>query len=238
MRAWLALRGDLRDRREAFTNGLTRVGYKVEQAATADPKDGDVLVIWNRFGFNARCADIFESRGLKVLVAENASWGNGFAGCRWYTIAKRFHNTAGMFTVVDKARWDDLCFDLQPWRTEGETVILPQRGIGPPGVAMPAEWPAQAWVAVGGRIRKHPGMNPAKPLEDDLVNAGLVATWGSGAAIKALLWGIPVRSWMPQWIGEQDNTDAGRLAMFRRLAWAQWRLDEITSGDPFARLLA
>jgi hypothetical protein len=65
-----------------------------------------------------------------------------------------------------------------------------------------------------------------------------VVTWGSGAAIKALQWGIPVVSEMPDWIGEQDNTDAGRLEMFRRLAWAQWTMEEIAHGEPFARLLA
>ncbi len=42
---------------------------------------------------------------------------------------------------------------------------------------------------------------------------------------------------MPHWIGEQDNTDAGRLAMFRRLAWAQFRMAEIESGEAFARML-
>jgi hypothetical protein len=42
---------------------------------------------------------------------------------------------------------------------------------------------------------------------------------------------------MPNWIGAQDNTDHGRLSMFRRLAWAQWRIEEIANGDPFAWLL-
>jgi len=62
-------------------------------------------------------------------------------------------------------------------------------------------------------------------------------TWGSGAAVKALTWGIHVESHMPNWIGEQDNTDAGRLEMFRRLAWAQWTLDEIEDGTAFRHLL-
>ena len=51
------------------------------------------------------------------------------------------------------------------------------------------------------------------------------------------MWGIPVESHMPNWIGAQDNTEAGRLAMFRRLAWAQWQLSEIATGEPFRRLL-
>jgi hypothetical protein len=50
--------------------------------------------------------------------------------------------------------------------------------------------------------------------------------------------GISVTSEMPNWIAEQDNTEEGRLAMFRRLTWAQWRLDEIASGDAFDWLLA
>jgi hypothetical protein len=51
------------------------------------------------------------------------------------------------------------------------------------------------------------------------------------------MWGIRVESHMPNWIAEQDNTDAGRLACFRRLSWAQWTLNEIASGETFARLL-
>jgi hypothetical protein len=64
-----------------------------------------------------------------------------------------------------------------------------------------------------------------------------VITWGSGAAIKALLWGIQAVSEMPNWIGEQDNTPESRLEMFRRLALAQWELHEIESGEAFACLL-
>jgi hypothetical protein len=50
--------------------------------------------------------------------------------------------------------------------------------------------------------------------------------------------GIPVISEMPNWIAEQDNTDAGRLEMFRRLAWAQWKISEISNGQAIACLLS
>ncbi|MCB1838545.1 MAG: hypothetical protein KDH99_13110, partial [Alcanivoracaceae bacterium] len=102
---------------------------------------------------------------------------------------------------------------------------------------MPRSWPGDALKRYGGRIRKHPGQGAAMPLEDDLAGCGRVVTWGSGAAIKALLMGIPVISEMPNWVGEQDNTDSGRQAMFRRLTWAQWRLSEFESGEAFAWLL-
>lgn len=235
MRAWLNLRHTLPDRLEIFRRGLERCGYEVSHGITFDPLDGDVMVTWNRIGPGHRAAEVFESRKLKVLVTENAAWGNDFAGHTWYSIARRWHNMAGCFPLGGASRWDGLGVDLAEWRTSGETVVLPQRGIGAPPVAMPAGWAQQQ----KGRIRPHPGRYQSPvPLEQDLAKAGKVVTWGSGAAIKALMWGIPVESHMPKWIGEQDNTDAGRLAMFRRLAWAQWRWEEISSGEAFSRLLA
>lgn len=233
MRAFLNLRGSVPERRAAFVKGLQRLGYEIIEQVPSDPPAGSIFVTWNRISGADYAARQFEDRGLPVLVAENASWGNDFAGRRWYTLALGLHNTAGRFPVGGPERWDLLGVDLAPWRAAGETVVLPQRGIGPREVAMPRNWTA----AQKGRVRLHPGTRPCVPLEADLSDAGKVVTWGSGAAIKALMWGIPVESHMPRWIGEQNNTDEGRLAMFRRLAWAQWTLDEIEDGTPFARLI-
>ena len=236
-RAWLNLRHQQSERAAQFAAGLKRLGYSVELGLTLDPKDGDVLVSWNRIGAGDQAARIFEARGLPVLVAENASWGNGFQGRKWLTLARSFHNTAGMVLVGGSDRWDALGVELQPWRTGGETVLLPQRGIGPKETAMPRDWLEGAERRFPGRVRRHPGRNPAKPLVDDLARCGRVVTWGSGAAVQALMWGIPVISDMPNWIAEQDNTDAGRLEMFRRLAWAQWEPHETEDATAFARLL-
>lgn len=229
MRAWLNLRYVTGDRAEAFRAGLEACGFEVAAQLTTQPGPADVLVTWNRIGHGDTCARRFEALGRPVLVAENAAWGNDFAGKRWYTLARGWHNRAGCYPVGRPERWDALGIDLAPWRTQGEVVVLPQRGIGAGG--MPRGWTAQ------GRVRAHPGQRDAVPLEQDLASAGKVITWGSGAAVKALLWGIPVESHMPGWIAEQDNTDAGRLAMFRRLAWAQWTMEEIAAGAPFRRLL-
>ncbi len=196
-----------------------------------------MLVTWNRCGIGEKAASVFESVGLPVLVTENAAWGNDFAGGKWYTLALKRHNTSGMFPVGDADRWDSLGIDLQDWRTEGETVILAQRGIGSSPTASPPRWAEKIQATIGGRIRRHPGTKPAVSLEDDLANCGHVVTWGSGAAIKALMWGIPVTSYMPKWVGFCDNTDAGRLRMFRELAWSQFRLSEFESGEAFARML-
>lgn len=235
MRAYLNLRLTLPARVAIFSAGLKRIGYSIELGLTEKPLPGDLLVTWNRIGLADRCAQRFESLGMPVLVAENAAWGNRFAGEDWYTIARDRHNTAGCFDVGGPERWDRLYVGLEPERVVGETVILPQRGIGSQPTAMPPGWADKALRQHGGRIRPHPGRRPCTPLRADLAAARKVVTWGSGAAILAALWGCEVASEMPGWIGAHDP--AGRLAMFRRLAWAQWRLSEIESGEAFARLL-
>lgn len=231
MRAWLNLRTESGDRLDAFRAGLAGLGFDVVVGLTFSPGPADVLVTWNRIGEGHHAALKFEGAGRPVLVAENGSWGKTFAGDHWLTLARNWHNTAGLFPVGGPERWDGLGVDLAPWRAGGEVVGLLQRGIGANGMPM-------GWQPKGcHRIRKHPGKRVVTPLEEDLARAGKVITWGSGAAVKALMLGIRVRSHMPQWIAEQDNTDAGRLAMFRQLAWAQWRLPEIATGEPFRRLL-
>lgn len=236
-RAWLNLRYTPVERVHMFKAGLQRHGYRVEMGLPVNAGDRDIFVTWNRIGPADAAARNFQKSGRKVLVTENAAWGNDFRGQQWYSIARDYHNTAGCFPVGDSTRWDFLEVDLPPFRAEGETIILPQRGIGSPPVAMPLLWPEKALAEYGGRIRRHPGRHPAIPLEQDLQRAGRVITWGSGAAIKALLMGIPVISEMPRWIGEQDNTEGGRLEMFRRFSWAQWRWGEIENGQAFEWLI-
>jgi hypothetical protein len=255
--AWLALRDGVHYRREAFAAGLRACGFDVRLGLPRVPRRGDVLVIWNRYRENARMADAFEFDGLPVLVAENGYLGNDFAGDRWYAISRGQHNGCGTFPEGGAERWDGLGISLSPWRKPGgELVVLPQRGIGPPGVAMPAHWPGSITQRLRSagfafRTRPHPGQGKAAPLDSDLAGASGVVTWGSGAALKALTWGIPVFHELPRWIGAGASLplssllsgepphcdDAARLATFRRLAWAMWRLPEIASGEPFRRLL-
>lgn len=234
MKAFLNLRGSVPERRDAFICGLEAIGYEVIEQIPSDPPPHSAMITWNRIGGADYAAKQFEARGMPVMVAENATWGNDFAGQRWYTIALNYHNTAGCFPIGSNDRWDSLGVELMPWRTGGETVILAQRGIGSPPTAMPPSWPAKQ----KGRLRRHPGTGKAEvPLEVDLAHAGKVVTWGSGAAIKALMLGIHVESHMPNWIGDCQPNDESRILMLRSLAWAQWRLSEIESGEPFKRLL-
>lgn len=237
MKAWLNLRYTVPERLRAFVSGIERHGYKGEVGFPDRIGPRDIFIAWNRINIGNVVAQQFQDRGLPVIVAENAAWGNDFAGGRWYFLARNYHNTSGCAPYNGPERWDSMGIYMAPFRDSGETVILPQRGIGSAPTRMPAGWPTTAQRKYGGRIRPHPGKREGLCLVDDLAHAGKAVTWGSGAAIKALMMGIPVVSEMPNWIGEQDNTLEGRLEMFRRLAWAQWELHEIESGEAFAHLL-
>lgn len=232
-KAHIQLRFSMTERVRAVTHGLRRLGFDVEQSVSTQPGPKDICVVWNRIAQGDAMARAFERSGNPVLVLENASFGNSFAGGAWLHCARNFHNTAGRFPIGGHTRWDALNIDLAPWRTEGERVILPQRGIGPSEVRMPREWP----MAQKGRLRPHPGTRPCVPLREDLARAQTVVTWGSGAAILACMWGIRVEWSMPNWVGAHEPNDESRLAMLRRLAWCNWRMSEIESGEAFARLL-
>lgn len=237
MKAWINLRYTVPERLRAFVSGIERHGYKAEIGFPDRSGPKHLFITWNRINMGNVTAQRFQDQGLPVIVAENAAWGNDFAGRRWYSLARNYHNTSGCVPYNGPERWDSMGIYMAPFRESGETVILPQRGIGSAPTRMPTGWPSAAQRKYGGRIRPHPGKREGLCLVDELAHAGKVVTWGSGAAIKALMMGIPVVSEMPNWIGCQDNTEVGRIEMLRRLAWAQWELQEIESGEAFAHLL-
>ena len=240
-------------RRPAYEAGLHAAGFSIIARPPARPRPDDVLVIWNRRGPQHQLACAYERVGAKVLIAEN-----GYIsppGQKLYALAIGKHNGAGEWREGGAERWDQLGVPLAPWRAEGRHVLLlPQRGIGTAGVAMSPTWPRTTHLRLQQatqrpiQIRHHPGRDKTEPYEA-LAGAHAAVTWGSGAGIKALAAGIPVFHGFPSWIGAPAALPFGpeadlerpllgdRLPMFRRLAWAQWSLGEIQSGEAFAWLM-
>lgn len=238
MIAWLNLRLTVPERRAAFHSGLSKLGYKVREELTLRPGVRDILVTWNRIADGHIAAHAFEHEQRPVIVAENATWSNEFAGSRWYFLGSNYHNRASCVRYGGPDRWDQLGVELQPWREGGQTVLLPSRGIGPREVAMPRDWLQYSRKRFPtARVRHHPGRGLETPLQWDLEYASRVVTWGSGAAVRACMWGCEVVSDMPDWIGSHSPTDASRLMMLRHLAWGQWTLREIEDGTAFAYIL-
>ena len=205
---WLNLRHNLPERRSAFERGLELAAGLFGPRRLADRVvAGDVLVTWNVIREARPAVDRCESLGVPVLVAENASWGTA-AGERWLTVARGRHNTAWRFPVGGHDRFDALGVDLAPFRAAGDGDPPAARHRARRARRCRRTGP-RALKRYGRRIRSIPGSATVCAAGARLANAGRVVTWGNGAAIKALQWGIPVVSEMPDWIGEQDNTDAG-----------------------------
>jgi hypothetical protein len=236
-------------------------------AALPKPTPDDVLVIWNRYGIGEDMARRFEAVGAVVVIAENGIIGaseNAYAkqydpnGDQIYSLALNFHNGGGRWWIGEPDRWRQQGVEVRPWREDGEHIlVLPQRGFGHSAVAPPANWVQSTVERLRKltirpiKVRAHPGNEPAGiPLEADLKGAWCCVTWGSGAGIKALCSGIPVYSEWGKWIGfpaalpfgvigraDVAPTDDARQVMLDRLAWYQWTVPEIASGEPFRLLL-
>ena len=238
----------------AFSDGLARVGYQIVPRPLERPAPGDVLVIWNRRASDQRDAKRYEAAGASVIVAENAYLGPPRP--KHFALALSHHNGAGAWRIGPEGRWGGYGIELQPWRQDGDHIlVLPQRGIGEGGVAMPPGWTGAALASLASRtkrpvrLRRHPGKESVEPY-DDLRGAWAAVTWGSGAGIKALAAGVPVFHSLDAWIGAKaalrfesadlerpKMDDEARRAIFERLAWAQWSLDEVQSGEAFAWLM-
>jgi hypothetical protein len=237
-------------RREEFSSGLKRHGFAVSFDRPRNPKEGDVLLIWNRSRANTKTADEFEAAGGIVIVAENGYLGQPQGGGKFYALALDHHNGAGRWFVGDEARFE---IPEEPWRKKGDHIlVLPQRGIGAPRVRMPSAWKTDIMKRLAQitdrpiRLRLHPGHKKTDP-KPDLINCHAAVTWGSGAGIKAIQAGVPVFHELGPWIGHcaarrlADDLEVchtpDRSELWRRISWAQWSLAEISSGQGFDRLL-
>ena len=253
MKALCLIRKEPHYRRQAFESGLQRVGFKLTDKLTpAGPEDW--LVIWNRkTGAEELQANDWERRGGTVIVTEN--------GCLQkvdktrYAISVHGHNGSGWFPVGTEDRFGPLGFEVKPWRKSGdEIVIRAQRGIGSSLMASPPLWAEKLAAKMRAnstlpvRVIQHPGnFAPKVAPVKDLARAFALVTWCSSMGVLALVEGIPVFYAAPHWICERGgaplsafpecNTGAGRGLALHRMSHGQWGVDEIATGEPFARII-
>jgi hypothetical protein len=265
VRAFSMLRREPWYRREAFERGLARAGYEVVAGAPAGATPGDVVLIWNRYGHWHETALHVERAGGAVLVAENGYLGKGGSSpkfdvhpggpqpAHYYALGVGWHNGRGGWPSGGPERLNALGVELAPWRTDGEHVLVaPNRSFGVGEQVMPADWAERTAARLRAqtkrpvRIRAHPGNNrPARGVEQDLQGAWAVVVWSSSVAQHALAAGIPTFIEAPWQIvkgaGASGPVDAPvtpeRRPVFERMAWAQWALEEIETGEPFRRLM-
>lgn len=276
--AYLLIRAQPYYRRDAFAAGLRAAGCSVTMQAPARYDSDTLLVIWNRYNHHDLACRV-DAAGGTVLVAENGYLGKGGgtpkfdvhegqSADHYYALAIGGHNGSGRWHCGGPERFAALGVELQPWRTDGEHVLIcPSRNFGRPDMLMPSNWVEKTACALRRitqrpiRIRAHPGNDrPKRELDEDLQGAWAVVVWASSAGVHALVRGIPVICGAPWWICKgaafsgldkvellHDAADGGRFGrimrharqgVFERLAWAQWTVTEIASGEPFRHLLS
>lgn len=256
--AYNLTRREVHYRHEAFSKGLAAAGYDVVTAMPGPIRGEDVLLIWNRYGEFHELATRFEKFGGTVVVAENGYLGKDEHGQQRYALARHAHNGRGQWEVGGPERFAALNVELKDFRlySSGHILVCPNRSFGMPGMIMPCDWAndvarrLKKLTSREIRVRPHPGnVPPKRPLADDLQGASAVVIWGSSAGVHALVDGIPVFCESPYWICHEaahhtfDRINdpvpmvSTRLDAMRRLAWAQWTLAEIQSGEAFDHLL-
>jgi hypothetical protein len=266
LKAWVLIREAPFYRRQSFVSGLKACGFDVLLREPDRGRPEDVLVLWSRYGSNHEIATRFEAAGGTVLICENgylnadgsspkfAVHPNGPKPTDHYAIGLGFHNDSTRIVAGGPERWAALGVPLKPWRTDGEHVLIcPNRPFGVPGRMMPQNWPQACAARLRTqtkrevRIRAHPGNSaPMRALSEDLRDCWAVVVWSSSCAVHALQQGYPTFIEAPYQIlkgaGATGSVDEPvmpeRLPHFERMAHAQWQVQEIASGEPFARLLS
>lgn len=263
-RALILVRPQPHYRRGAFEAGARAAGLD-PVTSLPNPTAADVCITWNRYGASDAQARAVEAAGGRVVVVENGYLGRDAAGQKLYAMQRSMLHGFGPFHVGEEDRLEALGVRFLPWRTGGtEVVVLAQRGIGvDPVRSTPddAQRVASAIRQATGlpvRIRTHPGdREPEIPLADDLRDALYVVTHTSAAGLHAMMLGVPCVTTAPWWLGcpaalyvvpgserwprtaaELVRDDERRISTFNRIAWAQWTVDEISTGEPIRRVLS
>jgi len=232
---------------QAVTEGLRRHGV-------LDQYPG-VVVCWGW-----RTGAVHRKRGRDVLVLERGYLGERFnwSSIGWNGLNGLA--TFPDYPTDFGARFRRLGVQLEPWRPAGEYVLLvgqvhgdaalQGRNLGPwyaqTAKAAAAQYglpvrfrPHPLEVRRTGVVRRVPGTeHDAGPLVDALARAAVVVTWNSNTGVDALLAGKPVVALgdgamasplAARELGGQCNPD--REAWAHALAWKQWTLEEIRSGE-------
>ena len=247
---------------DAVVSGAKALGYEVRHGFAGEHRPQDVLATWHPYPAREMLGRRHEAVGGKWLVLEN-----GYIGEDHFAVGLGGFNGDGDCRVprpCPRDRFDDLGVRVEPWRTEGDHILVVGQMGGAHRWTCPRHWPAEVITRLR-RIttrpiiyRPHPKrlipvdnvrtVDPRTgPIERDLENAHAVVVWTSNSATRSLLAGVPVFYEGPSIIMKgasqvgltdiEKPRELEREAAFAELAYCQGSISEIASGAAFARLL-
>lgn len=268
MIAYNLTRSDICYRHSSFTAGLEACGYEVRTRMPEGAPGRVLLTWNRYGEYHRLACEFEAKGGRVLVAENGYIGPGGISPhsmnprC-WYALGRGAHNDDTAIPEGGPERWAALGVDLKPWRTDGDHILVcPNRSFGIPERMMPSDWANDVVRRLRKvttreiRVRPHPGNGPAKkPLAEDLAGAWACVIWSSSAGVHALVAGVPVICEAPFWIGgnakygggakyieEMDPpcrcADLTRLTAMQRLAWGQWHIDEIASGEAFRAVLA
>lgn len=239
----------------AIGRGLARLGYEPTWALDRSIGAGDAIVTWNLTGRDG-LVEIARAAGAKLVVAEEA-YTRRLAPGKRFALALWGHAGSGIWPDGGIERWERLGIELTPWRAVGERIVVcGQRGIGSKAMASPPNWHEMTAKKLWGLtarpvvVRPHPGKrkNEIEPFLAQIAGAHAVVVWSSACGVEALVHGVPVFYAAPFFVAAaaarrwprdvEDCFLADRAHALGRVAWAEWDLGEIESGEALERVLA
>ncbi len=257
--AYVHLPTNVHYRRDAFIRGFRKIGFHVvEGQPVRELGPNDAAVIWNKTSRSRFTVEAARNGGGALLVAENGYFGEDQDRHQSYALALDGHNGSGRWFAPDSSRLEKLHINFKPFRqpTGRHLVIADQRGIGTKTMASPPGWGDKMQARLQGEgfealLRAHPGPDKHRsiPLLDQLEGARCLVVWSSNCATQALIEGYPVYYNAPhivtQGIAQRQKmnlasepfTDENRIKAFSQMAWAQWFLKDIYSGEGLKYLI-
>jgi len=224
----------------AAGKGFAKHGHKPSiYTSLAGVGASDLVVTWGGRGDVNVPRLILEAGYLNGNSGEYVADRLRFISTSW----NKPHGAGEFLGKVKRKRWKALGIEPADWRDKGGdyALILDQHpgdyNAPPRGVWESAIAAVDRMMPV--RIRPHPLIAKSRPLEQDLAGAVLAVTWGSTAAVEAILAGIPtyalseqaiVRPVAAHKLAEAPITP-DRYDWLCELACRQWRSEELASGE-------
>lgn len=236
---------------QALAAGLEVHGIKTLRTTYGAPSKTKHVACWGwRVGRHLRHA------GHEVLVMERGYLGDRFA---WTSLGWNGLNGRAVFYPKDDPQRFESHFRMAPWKDGGKYALLIGQVPGDASLAGMnlSRWyedaATQATKVYGlpVRFRQHPmaakrnirqrvmGAEPINgTLDNSMAGAAVCVTYNSNTAVDAVIAGVPTVACdkgtmaapvCASKIGEIRKPDRDQWA--HRLAWCQWTMDEIKSGE-------